>query len=507
MKRDGNLRSLWQTEKGFTETNEPNHDAIYDVLIVGGGITGITTALLLQQGGKKCVIAEKDSIGFGTTLGTSAHINTFFDTTYQQVNKNFGKEKAQLLYKAATKAMQLIKHHVKEYSIDCGFEMADGYIFSVSEEQNTMLEEIVTGGESVGLPVYYTNQNTFPVPYLSIARVPEQAKFNPAPYITALAKKFEEAGGVIMQHCTVTHVSGDVLLEAKTNRLPIRAKKIIYATHIPPGVNLLHFRCAPYRSYVIAATLKSGSYPDLGYDLHDPYHYYRTQVVEGKEYLIIGGEDHKTGHEENTEACFRRLESHANTYFNINKIEYRWSSQYFEPADGLPYIGNLPGTNGNEYVATGFGGNGITYSAISAILLSDLLLRGNSDLLDLFDPNRIKPVAGFSNFVKEGADMVKEFISGNLQRTKIESVAALAPGEGKIVTYEGNKVALYKDDNHNLYALDPSCPHIHCSVAWNGAEKTWDCPCHGSRFSVTGDLLTGPAQTGLKRIDLTEETQ
>lgn len=505
MKRDGGLQSLWQHENEFAETSSFDQAKEYDVLIVGGGITGLTTALLLQEAGKSCVIAEKDTIGFGTTLGTSAHINNFFDTTFKQVIKNFGMEEAKLLYKGGITAVAHIQNNIQRYNIDCGYSRADGYIFSLNEDQNKILDEIVEGGKKVGLPIDYTNQNPFPIPYLKIALVGGQAQFDPAPYISALAKAFEKAGGVIIQNCTVLSIKEDEMIEAATSRYPIKAKNIIYATHIPPGVNLLHFRCAPYRSYVVAATLSSGYYPDLGYDLNDPYHYYRTQEVKGTRYLIAGGEDHKTGHEENTEACFRRLESHLRSYFDVKEIVFHWSSQYFEPSDGLPYIGNLPGSNSNVYVATGFGGNGITYGTLSGIILSDILLKGDTEYRKLFDPNRLKPVAGFTNFVKEGADVVKTFVSGKLQSEKIEELAALAPGEGKIVKYEGNKIALYKDQSHNIYAVDPSCPHVHCNVAWNSAEKTWDCPCHGSRFSVTGELLTGPAQKGLQKIDIEEE--
>ncbi len=278
---------------------------------------------------------------------------------------------------------------------------------------------------------------------------------------------------------------------------------MIYATHIPPGVNLLHFRCAPYRSYAMAIKLKDKNYPDgLAYDMYDPYHYYRTQVVDGETYLIAGGEDHKTAHEENTEACFTKLESYLRKYFDIEKVVFRWSSQYFEPADGLPYIGHLPGHPDNIFVATGFGGNGITYSQVAAMVLTDLLVKGESKYEKLFDPNRIKPIAGFTNFVKEAADVVGEFFGKWFSTSKIKELADVAQGEARVVKYEGHSIALFKDESGKLHAVNPACTHINCVVGWNTAERTWDCPCHGSRFSMDGEMLTAPARKDLEKIEL-----
>jgi Rieske Fe-S protein len=256
----------------------------------------------------------------------------------------------------------------------------------------------------------------------------------------------------------------------------------------------------------MAVTLNDEAYPDgLAYDMYDPYHYYRTQEVDGKRYLIVGGEDHKTAHEENTEACLRHLEAHVRTHYDVKEISYQWSSQYFEPSDGLAYIGHLPGSPENVYVATGYGGNGITYSHIAARLLTDLIITGSSEYAELFEPSRVKMVAGFANFVKENADVVKEFVTKRIGQTKIKELSALAQGEGKLVKYEGESIALYKDEKGGVHAVNPVCPHAKCVVGWNSAEKSWDCPCHGSRFSVDGEVLTGPARSNLEKIELGED--
>jgi nitrite reductase/ring-hydroxylating ferredoxin subunit len=251
-------------------------------------------------------------------------------------------------------------------------------------------------------------------------------------------------------------------------------------------------------------TLANGDYPEgLIYDMYDPYHYYRTQEIDGEKFLIVGGEDHKTAHEENTEACFRRLEAHTRNHFEVREIVYRWSSQYFEPVDGLPYIGHMPGQPGRILVATGYGGNGMTYGTVSALLLRDLVLGKENPYTKLFDPNRIELIAGFSNFVKENIDVLKQFVSAKLgSKEELLSVAGLAPGEGRLVKFEDHSVALYKDEAGNLHAVNPVCTHMKCNVSWNNAERSWDCPCHGARYDIDGKVLTGPADRDLERIEL-----
>jgi len=504
MQRDGTCQSIWQS-------SSPDYKArasyipvgVQDVVIVGGGITGISTALLLQKAGKRCVVVEANNIGFGTTGGTTAHLNTFMDSSYAEIQKNFSGEDAVLIASGAKQAIDLIKQQIEEYNIHCLFRELPGYLFSTEEKQSKELDEIITASKKAGVQVDYTNNSVLPIPYDKIALIEHQAQFNPIQYLYGLAKAFEDAGGVLLQNCRMLHAEDNETVEVVTTKGNIKCRQLIYATHIPPGVNLLHFRCAPYRSYVIGVRLKGGEYPDaVAYDMQDPYHYYRTQEIEGKPYLIVGGEDHKTGHEESTEACFRRLESHVRSFFEVEEVSYKWSSQYYDTTDGLPYIGHLPGHPGNMYVATGFGGNGMIYGTLSAIMFRDLLVKGESPLEELLDPNRIKPVAGFANFVKEAADVVGKLVGGLFPEEKLPALAGIAPDEGRIVEFEGKKMGIYKDAGGKIYAIDPGCTHIKCTVQWNGAEKTWDCPCHGSRFSYTGEVLTGPARKNLGVYDV-----
>lgn len=503
--RDGATASLWQTTVD-TYTPKSNDDLSkpFDVAIAGGGITGISTALLLQKAGKQCIVVEAHQLCFGTTGGTTAHLNTLLDTPYTTISKNFSADKAKLVAESTRASIELIRRHVNEYNIDCGFAEADAFLFAQDEKQDQELEDIRKATVEAGVEAVYDPQLPAPFIFTKAIRVPGQAKFIPTRYVHAIAKAFEEAGGIILQDCRVTGAEESDVIRIETSKGEITAKAMIYATHIPPGVNLLHLRCVPYRSYAMAVTLTGeNAYPrGLYYDMYDPYHYYRTQEIDGQSYLIAGGYDHKTAHEQHTENCFRELESHIRARFAVREIAYRWSSQYFEPADGLPYIGSLPGQSGNIYVATGYGGNGMTYSGVAALVLRDLITNGKSEYADLYNPNRIKPVAGFVNFIKHNAGVARDFAAKWFPHEELSGFADLAPGEAKVLRYQDQKIALYKDVTGELHALDPICTHLKCEVKWNNAEKSWDCPCHGARYSIDGKVLTGPADHNLAPIEI-----
>ena len=501
MNRDGNTKSIWQDGiEEYQSKNQWYKNETYDVLIIGGGITGLSTALVLQEKGMKCILAEGHNLGFGTTGGTTAHLNTLLDTPYTTIKKNFGLSNAMQVAIGAREAIDLIEGLTSKYNIDCDLAYKSAYLFAQTEEEADELEKIKEANQKVSVLTEWSETIPVPIPFVKAIKVDFQGQLHATKYLHGLAKAFEENGGVILQHCMVNNIEGEDIISADTSLGIIKAANAVYATHIPPGLNIFSMRCAPYRSYAMAFTLKTGEYPSaLVYDSKDPYHYIRTHKINGQDHIIAGGLDHKTGHNDNTEYIFTELEAWARHYFDIETVTHRWSSQYYNSVDGLPYIGRMPGQD-NVYIATGYGGNGIIFGSLAAKMLCTMIHKEETPYEDLFDPSRIKMIAGFANFIRENADVVSMFFSKRLSYEHISQLVELAPGQATICEWENNKVALYKDESGHIYAVDPVCTHAKCIVSWNTAEKTWDCPCHGSRFAPNGDLLTGPAMKGLTQI-------
>lgn len=506
MVRDSETESVWQEIMPFLNIRKStNNDVPYDVIIIGAGITGLTTGLLLQEAGKKCLILEAHNIGYGTTSGTTAHLNTVLDTPYTDIISKFGTENAQLIAQGAKEAIATIKENVDQYNIICDFEYRDGYLFAETQEEEKTLDDIYEALGTVHVSADYTNELPVPVPFTKAIKFPGQAQFHPANYLLALTEAFQEKGGIIIEQTLIDRIEHtDGIQEVYSGIRKYTAKHAVYATHIPPGVNLLHFKCAPYRSYVLGLELEDEQqYPQaLAYDLQDPYHYFRTVYLNEKKILLVGGNDHKTGHNDNTEHVFTELEAYVRKFYNIKSVVYKWSAQYYEPTDGLPYIGHLPGAAENIFVATGYSGNGMIMGTLAGRIIRDLITIGNSPYASLLSPSRVKPVAGFKNFIKENVDVIKHFVADRLSVESMWEFSELSKEEGKIVKYQEEKIAIYKDEYGALKALHPVCPHAGCIVQWNSVEKSWDCPCHGARYDIDGKLLNGPAAKGLRQIDL-----
>jgi glycine/D-amino acid oxidase-like deaminating enzyme/nitrite reductase/ring-hydroxylating ferredoxin subunit len=504
IKRDGELKSPWQ--EGLPAISQPESgeaDAIYDCLIVGAGITGLTTALLLKNAGKKTIIAETHTVGFGTTGGTSAHINTFADTTYKEAESAFGEAGAQLFADAINEGFAIIKSNIDTYQINCDYEGKPGYLYAEDEDQAKQLADIYKGALKAGVPVHYTEEVPTPVAYQQALQFDNQAQFHPLKYLQGLQRAYLEAGGKLLENTKIEGLKneGDIHI-AQSDIISIRTRKVIYATHMPPNMNVFNFECAPYRSYVMAVKLKSGQYPDaLVYDMQEPYHYVRTHEIDGQQLLLVGGLDHKTGHED-AEKAFTDLEKYIRKYYNVSSVKYQWSSQYYVPVDGLPYIGQMPFAADGVYCATGYNGNGMMLGSVAGKILSDLVRKRPNPYADLFDPCRIKPVDGFTEFVKENADVVYHFVAGRFGIKETDSLKRLLPGMGKVIEVDGKKIAAYRDDQGNIHALSPVCTHAACIVCWNSEEKSWDCPCHGARYDIDGQVLTGPATRDLSPINL-----
>jgi len=503
-KRDSSTKSPWQKNQASLPSISNTLKPSYDVIIIGAGITGITTGLLLQKEGKSCLILDAGNLGFGTTGGTTAHINTFFDSTYHEIESNFNKDAARQVADAGKLAIDMIETFVETYQIDCDLETKVGYLYAETEKEAAQLADILEAARNAGVEVNQSNTNGLPISFLQSLAFKNQAQFHPMKYLNALAKAFIELGGTIKENTFISDVKQEenICLAISANET-FSANDLVYATHIPPGINKFSFRCAPYRSYVLGIHLTDDSqYPEsLAYDMQEPYHYFRTHVIDGEKILIVGGEDHKTGHDDPQEA-FQNLENYASQHFIIKDIPFQWSSQYYVPTDGLPYIGRMNKADDHIFVATGYNGNGMTWGTIAGHLLCDLILGKENRFSELFDPCRVKPIAGFSEFVKENADVAYHFVVDRFTIENLESFKEIGKGEGKVVDFEGNKLAIYKDNEGLITALSPTCTHAGCMVNFNNEEKSWDCPCHGGRFDLDGKVLCGPPLESLKLIHL-----
>ncbi len=502
MKRDGQNRSLWQTVD-MPDFFVENSSEKYDVIIAGAGITGLTLGYILQKAGKKCLIIEAENIGFGTTGGTTAHINTFFDAQYDTVIKDFGEDKAKLLAQVGPEVIAFMSETIMVEGIDCDFVTGmESYVFAVDEEQKKELEDFYDGCKTVGMPVEVTEHNPWPIPAEKVIKICGQAQFHPTRYLRALSQKFMELGGTILEGYKVQEVKEVDDVEVKTASSTFLATDFIWATHVVPNINRMNFLAAPYRSYAIAFTLKTGEYPlALGEDFYEHYHYFRIQKEGDETFVILGGEDHKTGQEDIPDARFAALEEYARKYFDVDEIAYHWSSQYYTPTDSLPFIGLSPGDH-HIYWATGYDGNGMTFGTAAGLIISDLILTGDSKYKDLFDPSRMNVKAGFADTVKESADAVFHLIKDKFTPEKIHSLDEIKPGEGKTVFYDSKTMSIYRDASGTIYGVESACTHMGCNVSWNSAEATWDCPCHGARYNIQGEVLNGPATKNLKKIQL-----
>jgi glycine/D-amino acid oxidase-like deaminating enzyme/nitrite reductase/ring-hydroxylating ferredoxin subunit len=501
--RDGDQKSPWQnglTAVPVKSSIEPA--TVYDCLVIGGGITGLTAALMMQNAGKKVVLADAHAPGFGTTGGTSAHINTFADTTYKEAESAFGEEGAQLFADAINEGFQIIKDQISTYNINCDYEPKKGYLYAEDEEQAKQLDDVYNGAVKVGINVSYVDEVPTPVNYQKALLFDDQAQFHPLKYLQGIENAYLMAGGIILENTKINDIdTQDNIHTAKSGNVLIKAKKIIYATHIPPGITSFSFRCAPYRSYVLAVKLTRDAYPDaLIYDMEEPYHYFRTHEIDGQRLLIAGGNDHKTGHDD-PEKAFADLEKYVRKHYPVSSVKYRWSSQYYIPVDGFPYIGQMPEVSGGIYCATGYNGNGMMLGSIAAKILSDLVIGNESKYASVFSPARIKPVAGFTEFVKENADVAYHFVADRLSVHETDSLNRLRPDTGKVIEVDGKKIAAYRDANGEFHTLNPVCTHANCIVNWNQEEKSWDCPCHGARYDIDGKVLNGPADRDLQKID------
>ena len=499
------VQSIWMATTPETHFEKLRQDIHVDVAIIGGGITGLTAALLLKQAGKQVAVVDMNPIATGETGFTTAHLTEILDMRYHTLISHFGKEGARVAVGSHRAAISRIEQFISAGNISCGFTRLPGYLYTEKQADISEIEREVAAARELGVPADIREDVPLPFKAVAAMRVENQARFHPREYLLPLASMIVGNGSSVHEATRVNHIEDGSPCRVDTDQGRITAEHVIVASNSPISNWIcLHTKVASYRTYAVGARLAAPvGLEGLFYDTDDPYHYIRTHSLPQGEFIIVGGEDHKTGTVENTEDCFSRLEAYTRTRFDIAEVPYRWSGQILESIDGLAYIGRNSFSK-NVYVATGFSGNGMTYGTIAGMLLSDEILGRKNEWAALYDATRLKPLASIGEFVSENKDFPAYFVGDRLAKADTESVDEVKSGEGKIVSVNGEKLAVYRDDKGAVHALSPVCTHMACLVHWNSAEKTWDCPCHGARYDPDGKVLNGPAITDLKPATLPE---
>ncbi len=511
----GENLSYWIASSKFIIFEKVTKSVETDILVIGGGIAGLTTAYCLAQAGRKVILVEDGFIGSGESGRTTAHITCALDDRYFELEKIFGKDKAVLAANSHMAAIEWIDQTVRFEKIECNFKRIDGYLFLHPSDSKETLDKEYEATKQVGL----LTQMLPDVPGIAsengwCIKFPDQAQFHIMLYLKGLANAIIRMGGKIYTQSKAEEINKK---GAKVNGYDVAAKHIIVATNTPVNdVLTMHTKQWPYRTYVIGAKIPKGQLPySLWWDTGDhkskwisqPYHYVRLEELnEQYDLLISGGEDHKTGQadDENIpeENRYTRLIEWTKKQFPaVEEIVYKWSGQVMEPVDSLAFIGKNPGDD-NIYIITGDSGNGMTHGTLGGMIVSDIITEKENPWVDLYSPSRIT-LKTIDDYLHEVGNMTAQLVDW-ISKGDIKEAAEVKPGEGGVISTGLKKIALYRDDQNCLHAHTAVCPHLGGILQWNSDEKSFDCPLHGSRFTTDGKVINGPAKGNLKKIHIHE---
>ncbi|MET3317952.1 UNVERIFIED_ORG: glycine/D-amino acid oxidase-like deaminating enzyme/nitrite reductase/ring-hydroxylating ferredoxin subunit [Peribacillus simplex] len=489
----------WRSTLSFPSFSKLETDITTDVLIVGGGITGITSAYLLAKQGVKVTLIEASEILNGTTGHTTAKITAQHGLIYDQLITDHGEEKARLYYEANTEGMELIKGLIEEHSIECNLNVQDAYVYANTDEYKSKIQEELKAYQKLGIRGDYAEKIPFSIPCKAAVIMKDQAQFHPLKYLTALIPPILEAGGNIYERTTAMKIEDDnpptVITETGHT---IKSNHIIVASHFPfnDEMGLYFARTHIKRSYVLGIKTEQEYPGGMYYSADNPTRSLRYTEDNGEKLILVGGEGHKTGQGISTIEHYESLQDFSSQYFNVKDIPYRWSAQDIVTPDNLPFVGPVTSNHPNVLIATGYAKWGMTNGSIAAKILTDHILQKDNRYADLYNPARIK---GMKNIVEDNADVAKHLIKSKLAVIH-KTPEDLGIDEGAIVKVNGDKAGCYRDHEGQLHIVDSTCTHMGCEVTWNSGDRTWDCPCHASRYSITGEVLNGPAVEPLKKI-------
>ncbi len=475
------------------KTYEPlKEDLATDYLIIGGGLAGITCLYMLTKAGLNVSLIDANRIGYGSSGRNTGKATAQHDDIYSKIEKNYGLDKAKQYYHINTNAIQFIEDRTKEDHIDCQFKRLPAYLFTQDTGYVEKMEKEFDLYQKLGIDCSFEKELPIPLDVLCALKMKNQAQFHPKRYLDALAEQCIQQGGKIFENTRVVDFQPGIKCTINLeNEKKIEAKKVIITSHYPcyDGMGFYFARLKPDRSYIVGVELES--FPDAHMiNIENPT--ISLRYIPEEKVLMVAGEDHKVGHKD--EDHYQKLKDFARDVFKTEAVKFQWSAQDYKTHDYVPYIGYLNSDYKNIYVATGFNKWGLTNSAAAAMVISNLILDDASDYEALFSNVRVKDIVSF-NFVKENVDMAVQWLGGKLNMGEAELPEE--KGVGVIVNVNGKRCGYYRDEEDNIYLVDTSCTHMSCELRWNSQEKTWDCPCHGSRFDYKGNILEGPAELRL----------
>lgn len=477
-------------------------DATVNVVVIGAGITGLTTALRLQEQGRRVAVLEMNRVGAGTTGHSTGHLDAHVEPSLHSLVSQLGRKRARVVVETRLAGIDQVERRSRELNIGCDFQRVPAYYYNEDPQQRQQIEQELAAAQRLGLHAELRKGDPLPFSTDWSIRLPRQARFSPLAYVRGLAQAFVERDGILCEQTRAENIDCDRHgCEVKTSRGILGTDAVVLAGHGPMlGLFSTEPRVYPYQSYVLAVRVAAGdTVPDaLFWDTAEPYHYTRQAGSDEPDLLIIGGADHPTGSVRDEQQGFETLEHYVHERYDVQAIEQRWSHELWIAADGLPYIGEVPGMRG-AYIATGFAGDGLTYGSAAGLLLSDLLLERENPWAEVFSPSRVRPAASASRMAAGVLHVASHFVGDRLSAGDADSVADVPRGEGRLVDVDGEKLAIYRDKNDEVSAVSPVCQHRGCLVHWNTAEKTWDCPCHGGRYDAWGRVIMGPPTSDLPK--------
>lgn len=496
--------SYWVDSTEAPVTSVPPELPDVDVLVIGGGIAGISTAYCLRKDGLRVALVEAGELCTGVTGYTTAKVTSQHGMIYADLQKTFDADTARAYGASQQRALNWLAQEIADLGVSCDFAERDNYVYGTEQAHREQLQHEAEVASGLGLPAEFLDDVPLPFPTTGAVRFTGQAEFHPRRWLLALAERITGDGSYVLQGVRALGIEEGTPHTVATTAGPVRADHVVVATHYPIFDRGGFFaRLSPKRDLVVGASLSADRAPDGMFIAVDSSHSIRTAPLEdGKALLIVGGENYRTGDDSKVQERYDRLAAWTREHFAPDDFAYRWSAQDNSTLDSIPYIGRYHPRADRLWVATGFGAWGMTNGTLSGLLLRDLIVDGTSDVAHVFDPNRLSLVASATSFVKDNLKVASELVGGYVGALRATRPGELAPGEATVCPLGGRMAAVYRDETGAVAAVSATCTHLGCLVAFNDAEKTWDCPCHGSRFALDGAVLHGPAVDPLEPLSV-----